>query len=199
MKERADVIPDLRDTILDTWRTNNRVTVFLIEHLPPAMWATAVPGAPRRTIRMIAGHLHNARCMWIKTLGRELGVTVPRSVDRRRVARRALVLALERSSRGILRLLTIGCEQGGRIPPASSYIWRNLPLDVGHVLAYFVAHEAHHRGQIVLAARASGERLPPAVTGGLWQWTKRAAEARSEQSGRAAERRPGPDPYESSR
>jgi hypothetical protein len=28
---RADVIPGLRDTILNTWRTNNRVTVFLLE------------------------------------------------------------------------------------------------------------------------------------------------------------------------
>lgn len=173
------MIPDLRNTIFSTWRTNNRVTVFLVEHLPPGLWAAAVPGAPRRTIRMIAGHLHNVRCMWIKTLGQELGVTVPRSVDRRRVGRRALVPALERSSRGILRLLILGCEQGGRIPPASTYTWCNLPLDVGHVLAYFVAHEAHHRGQIVLVARALGYRLPPAVTGGLWQWTKRAAEAQS--------------------
>jgi uncharacterized damage-inducible protein DinB len=174
------VIPDLRNTILSTWRTNNRVTVFLVEHLPPGLWAAAVPGAPRRTIRMIAGHLHNVRCTWIKTLGQELGVTVPRSVDRRRVGSKTLIPALERSSRGILRLLTIGCEHGGSIPLASSYIWRNLPLDVGHVLAYFVAHEAHHRGQIVLVARALGYRLPPAVTGGLWQWTKRAAEAKSE-------------------
>jgi uncharacterized damage-inducible protein DinB len=174
------VIPDLRNTIFSTWRTNNRVTVFLVEHLPPGLWAAAVPGAPRRTIRMIAGHLHNARCTWIKTLGQELGVTVPRSVDRRRVGRRALVPALERSSRGILRLLILGCEQGGRIPLASTYTWRNLPLDVGHVLAYFVAHEAHHRGQIVLVARALGYRLPPGVSGGLWQWTKRAAEAQSE-------------------
>ena len=174
------MIPDLRDTILNTWRTSNRVTVFFVEHLPLRLWATAVPGAPRRTIRMIAGHIHNSRCMWIKTLGQELGVTVPRSVDRRRVGRRELVPALQRSSRGILRLLTLGCDRGGRIPRASTYTWRNLPLDVGHVLAYFVAHEAHHRGQIVLAARALGYRLPSAVTGGLWQWTKRAAEAKSE-------------------
>jgi uncharacterized damage-inducible protein DinB len=181
VKALVDVIPDLRDTILDTWRTSNRVTVFLVEHLPSEVWASAVPGAPRRTIRMIAGHLHNARCMWIKTLGQELGITVPRSVDRRRVGRRELVPALERSSRGILRLLTIGCEQGGRIPMASTYTWRNLPLDVGHVLAYFVAHEAHHRGQIVLVARELGSRLPAEVTAGLWQWTKRAAEAKPKQ------------------
>lgn len=176
------MIPDLRDTIVKTWRTSNRVTVYLIEHLPPDLWGTAIPGAPRRTIRMIAGHLHNARCMWLKTLGLELGLTVPRSVDRRRVGRKELVSALERSSRGILRLLTLGCEHGGRIPAASTYIWRNLPLDVGHMLAYFVAHEAHHRGQIVMVARAVGCRLPSPVTEGLWQWNKRAAEVKPEQS-----------------
>jgi uncharacterized damage-inducible protein DinB len=177
------VIPDLRNTLFDTWRTTNRVTVFLVEHLPPALWTSAVPGAPRRSIRMIAGHLHNARCMWIKTLGKEQGISVPRAVDRRRVGRSELARALDRSSRGILRLLALGCERGGRIPVSSTYVWRNLPLDVGHVLAYFVAHEAHHRGQIVLAARELGYRLPADVSAGLWQWTRRAAEAKEREHG----------------
>ena len=170
--------PDLRETILDTWRTSNRVTAFFFERLPPALWASPIPGAPQRTIRMIAGHIHNARCMWLKTLGRENGIAVPREVDRRRVGPKELSRALDRSDRGILRLLTLGLDSGGTIPTPSSYIWRNLPLDVGHVLAYFVAHEAHHRGQIVLAARELGHRLPPDVTNGLWQWTTRAREAK---------------------
>lgn len=168
---------DLRDTILAAWRTNNRITVFLLEHLPSQLWAATVPGAPRRTIRMIAGHVHNSRCMWIKTLGKEQGIAVPRSIDRHKVGRRELIPALNRSSRGITSLLALGCDRGGRIPLSSTYTWRNLPLDVGHVLAYFVAHEGHHRGQIVMLARQLGHRLPAEVTGGLWQWSKRAAEA----------------------
>jgi hypothetical protein len=116
--------------------------------------------------------------MWIKTLGRELGVAVPRSVDRRKVGPSELVAALGRSSRGILALLELGFRSEGKIPRASTYVWRNLPLDVGHVLAYFVAHEAHHRGQIVLIALALGHRLDPPLREGLWQWTKRSAETR---------------------
>jgi len=170
---------DQRDMLLAAWRTNNCVTVFLFEHLPPELWRATVPGAPRRTVRMLAGHIHNARCMWIKTLGREYGIAVPRAVNRHKVGPKELIPALGRSSRGIIGLLTLGCDQGGVIPASSSYTWRNLPLDVGHVLTYFVAHEGHHRGQIVMLARQLGYRLPAEVTNGLWQWSRRAREARS--------------------
>jgi len=166
--------PDLRDSILAAWETNNRVTIFLVERLPEPLWGAKVPGAPRRTVRMIAGHIHNARCMWIKMVGQEHGIPVPEKVDRMRVSRKALVSALKRSSPGIGDLLKLGCDSGGSIPIPTTYVWRNLSLDVGHVLTYFVAHEGHHRGQIVMLARQLGHRLPVSTTGGLWQWTTRA-------------------------
>ena len=170
---------DQRDSLLNAWRTNNRVTVFLIENLPAELWTASVPGAPRRTVRMIAGHIHNARCMWIKTLGQEHGIAAPRAVNRHKIDAKALGPALERSSRGILSLLTLGLDRGGTIPMSASYSWRNLPLDVGHVLTYFVAHEGHHRGQIVMLARQLGFRLPVEITGGLWHWSKRSKETRN--------------------
>jgi uncharacterized damage-inducible protein DinB len=170
---------DQRNMLLAAWRTNNRVTSFLVEHLPPDLWGATVPGAPRRTVRMIASHIHNARCMWIKTLGKEHGIAVPRPVNRHKVGQKELLPALRQSSHGIINLLTLGFDRGGAIPVSSSYTWRNLPLDVGHVLAYFVAHEGHHRGQIVMLARQLGYRLPAEITGGLWHWSKRAKETRS--------------------
>jgi uncharacterized damage-inducible protein DinB len=170
--------PELDATLLASWRTNSRVTAYLIEHLPAALWDAPIPGAPRRTVRMIAGHLHNARCMWLKTLGQEHGIAVPARVDRHNVARHELLSALQRSSRGIERLLELGIAAGGRVPPSKAYVWRNLPLDVPHVLTYFVAHEGHHRGQIVMLARQLGHRLPRDISAGLWQWTRRTQEAR---------------------
>ena len=175
--------PDLRATLLAAWRTSNTVTTRVIQQLPEGLWEVAVPGIPRRTVRMIAAHLHNSRCSWVRTLGSEHGVTVPDRVDRRHVTRRQLAASLRHSSAGIEGLLALGLAAGGDVPPSRRYVWRNLSLDVGHVLTYFVAHEAHHRGQIVLLARQLGYRLPVAVTNDLWQWKPdrptRASRARS--------------------
>ena len=161
--------------LIAAWRTNNRVTTYLVENLPPALWSEAVPGSPRQTVRMIAAHIHNARCSWIRSLGAKHGVPTPtqgRSAPRERASE--LVRALSRSSAGIVRLIELGAARGGAVPRAT---WQNFPTDLVHFLSYFVAHEAHHRGQLILLARQLGHRLPASVTNGVWQWTRLARES----------------------
>jgi uncharacterized damage-inducible protein DinB len=174
--ERPASLP-LGESILAAWATNDRTTTFLVERLPAALWDAPVPDTPRKTVRTIAAHLHNSRCGWIRTLGGPHGIEAPAQVDRHRVNRTELVRALKASGRAMKELLAFGVASGGRIPPTPKYVWRNLPLDVGHVLTYFTAHEGHHRGQIVMLARLLRHRLPPEVTNGLWWWTGRSEEA----------------------
>lgn len=159
--------------LIDAWRTNNRVTTYLIENLPLEMWPMTVPGSPRRTVRSIVAHIHNARCAWIKMIGGKHGVVVPKTVNARTVRPSELVRALARSSEGMIALIDLGVARGGTIPPAA---WQNFPTDMVHFLTYFVAHEAHHRGQLCMLARQLGHRLPTEITGGLWQWKKRSRE-----------------------
>lgn len=172
---RTKVPKDTEDAqaLIAAWRTNHRVTTYLIENLPPELWSKGVPGVPRRTVRMIAAHIHNARCMWIKMLGARHGIVAPGTVDGRRVRRAELSRALSRSSEGIIALIRLGAARGGAVPPAA---WQNFPTDLAHFLTYFVAHEAHHRGQLCLLARQLEHRLPASVTAGLWQWKKRSRE-----------------------
>ncbi len=159
---------------VDVWRTNNRVTEYFFERLPTEIWSLKVPGAPRRSVRMIAGHLHNARCMWIKMIGRSYRVKAPASVDRRKVTRAQLLRALKRSNQGVIQLLRLGLRDGGVL--RMKLPWANIPSDVGHFAAYLAVHEAHHRGQIILIAREAGHRLPREITAGVWQWKRRRRE-----------------------
>jgi len=163
-------LSSLEQVILPAWETNARVTRLFLASLPATLWDHAIPGAPRRSPRTIAGHIHNARCMWVRTLGKPHGIRVPKVVDRRSVKKSDLIRALRHSTVAIQELLRLGCNHGGRVPSTPAYAWRNLALDVAHVLTYFVAHEAHHRGQLTLLARQFGVPLPEAARSGLWQW-----------------------------
>lgn len=161
---------DVGSSLLAAWYTNNRVTSELIENLPPELWEIVIPGMPRKTVRALAAHLHNSRCGWLRTLGREHGIRAPDRVDRNRVTPKQLIKALKRSCEGMEVLLELGIASGGELPPSKRYVWRNLALDVGHVLTYFVAHEAHHRGQIVMIARQTGHHLPSVIMDRMWWW-----------------------------
>jgi uncharacterized damage-inducible protein DinB len=161
--------------IMAAWRTSHRATTYLVERIPPALWSAGVPGIPRLTVGMIAAHLHNSRCVWIRSIGGGHGVPAPRRVDVRRVRPKELLLALSRSSERMIDLIELGIARGGEVPRAA---WQNFPTDLEHFLSYFVAHEAHHRGQLIIVARQLGQRFPRGVTGGVWQWTKFAREQR---------------------
>jgi uncharacterized damage-inducible protein DinB len=171
--EGADVTLEFASgrSILAAWRTNNQATIYLIERLPPVLWSSQVPGVPRQTVGMMAAHIHNSRCTWIKSIGGRHGVKVPELVDLRRVRQRDLLLALSRSSKGMIALIQLGIARGGHVPRAT---WQNFPPDLEHFLSYFAAHEGHHRGQLLLVARQLGHRLPRTVAAGVWQWTRLA-------------------------
>lgn len=159
--------------IINSWQTNNRITVFLIENLPDELWAGKVSGYKNKTIRMIGGHIYNARCSWMKKTGKKLGMEVPMHVDRHRVTQRELISALNNSSGKILKLLQTGIKQNDTMPGFS--------LGAVHFMNYLISHEAHHRGQIIMVARQLGFKLPQSVIDGVWKWSTRTREAISNQ------------------
>lgn len=167
---------DYHEAILSTWKTNNRTTIYLVDCIPEDLWNMKIPGLPRKTIGTIAAHIHNARCMWIKMTGKGEIVEVPERVNLRQADCREVLGGLRNSGRIMSELLKACIDNGGKLPFTPA--WLNFPNDVVHFLSYFVAHESHHRGQLILLARQFNQKLPEEVTDGVWQWKKRLKEVK---------------------
>ena len=49
---------------------------------------------------------------------------------------------------------------------------RGFSRGVVPLLAYLIAHDAHHRGNILLTLKQCGHPVPQNVRYGIWKWDK---------------------------
>lgn len=72
--------------------------------------------------------------------------------------------ALANSATGIEELLSNCWDSGGNVKGFKKGV---IPL-----LGYFISHESHHRGSILVTIKQTGEKIPDTVKWGLWEWGK---------------------------
>src|SRR5580698_1040406 len=57
------------DALIAAYATNNRINIYLVQHLPGEAWRAKPPGGKGRDIASIVAHMHNVRLMWLKASG----------------------------------------------------------------------------------------------------------------------------------
>jgi uncharacterized damage-inducible protein DinB len=146
------------------WEMSQEANLFLLQHVP-AEHLGASYAARTREIRAQFAHLHDVRLRWLKhaapafARGAEpLGKGAHTSAQ----LRKALV-----DSAGRVGAFLAECEAKGKVPS-----WKGPPATF---LSYLVAHEAHHRGLVLVTLRQAGQRMPQEVVYGLWDWGKRSS------------------------
>ena len=150
---------------------NERANQLLIEHLDPGVWTARPPGRTR-TVAAIFTHMHNVRIKWIRLTAPHL--KIPRQLNRARCTPGQARAGLAESAARCREMLAEALGgAGGRIGEFRRDAWAR-PWPVGpEMVAYMVAHESHHRGQVCMLAHQLGFRLPSKVTAAMWNWDAR--------------------------
>lgn len=154
---------ELPIALLNAFNTNNRINQYLIDHIPLEAWKTKIPNGKGRTIPAIIAHMHNVRVMWLKVAAK--GSKIPEQLDRTTVTPSQALQAFERSRHALSMLIMQALQDEGRI--------KGFRPDVIGFMAYLIAHDAHHRGQVTMLARQVGHPLPQKAMFGMWEWGRR--------------------------
>ena len=157
---------DVGAALLRAYAASARVNEYLVQRLDPAVWRAKPPGARVRTIAALVAHVHNCALTYLRQARPE--VDVPPDLDRFRVTQAAAVRALAAKRRAMLAAAEPALARGGRIGHSSQ--------DAVTFLAYYMVHDGHHRGQILIQARLLGHPVRIDTMSGMWQWAARAHE-----------------------
>jgi len=154
-------IPETPLGLADTWNVNNRVNLRLLDALGDEQLGAVI--LPRgKAVTSYFAHIHMSRFYWLERRARALAKSL-KKVGAGEATRANLRAALLDSGKAMAQLFS-EAEHSGQI--------KGTRLGPIAFLGYTLAHEAHHRGQILLHLKLAKLPLDRAVAYSLWDWKK---------------------------
>lgn len=154
----------MKDQLLDTWQTHQKMNLLLMDNITDAGMQKTLSTRGGRTVYQQFIHIHNVRMQWLEVCAKDIFKKYKVLAKEAAFGRKGLRKAFDDSTKGIEELLSRSWEDGGKV--------KGFKTGVIPMLGYFISHESHHRGNILLTLKQSGEKIPDAVKWGLWEWGK---------------------------
>jgi len=151
---------ELQTEILNTWKKHTEMTALLAKGIDEAYLADQSASGGRTVGEQLA-HMHNVRLMWVGGMLEGQQQKPDDEIDADESKSHAYLMKQLASSDELI---------GSLLKNALADDTKFGEMSAVRFMGYLIAHEAHTRGQIILAMKQSGHALPPQVTYGIWQW-----------------------------
>jgi uncharacterized damage-inducible protein DinB len=154
-------INSLQSEITGTWRINHRINLRLLDALTDEQLAATI--RPRgKSVTSYFVHIHMARFYWLERRSRVLAKRlkkIPAGTASRADLRQALIDSSTAMEEFLAEAAGTGIVKSSKLGPVG-------------FLGYALAHEAHHRGQVLLHLKVAKLPLDRDTGHSLWYWTK---------------------------
>jgi uncharacterized damage-inducible protein DinB len=155
----------IENQIIETWRIHNRITIFVIEHIPDeALKATLSKRGGRDIARQFA-HINAVRVWQLEALAKKLSMPLTNFQKDESPEKKFLLEAFEQSGLVIEKYLEQCIGKEGKAT--------NFKGGVAAMLGYYISHEAHHRGNILLTMKQYGFKIPDELKWGVWDMMRK--------------------------
>jgi len=152
------------DQLLEAWHTNNRINLFLIDRITDEGLRCSLSSRGGRDVARQFAHMHDVRVWALQTRAKDLASGLKIFASKQSPDRSTLKSALTASAEAIGRFLT-DLIAGKPKRRGAKKGW------ITH-LSYFIAHESHHRGSILLTLKQAGHPLDQDTRYAIWNWDK---------------------------
>lgn len=153
---------NLREELLEAWRTNNRINLYLIDHIDEAGMKCTLSKRGGRDVARQFAHIHNNRVWQLEGRAKDLAEELVKFETKVSPPKLELKDALSASSEAVETFLAAVLEGKPKR--------RGFRKGVFTTLAYLVAHESHHRGNILLTLKECGHSVEKKARDRIWGW-----------------------------
>lgn len=140
------------------------MTLLLIDNIDDNGMQKTLSTRGGRTIYQQLVHVHNVRLGWIENAAKDIFKKCSLIDKEEKYYKKALRKSFEESGLAVQEFIERSWEDGGKVIGFKKGL---IPF-----IAYLVAHDAHHRGHVLLTLKQSGAKIPEVLKWGLWEWDK---------------------------
>lgn len=154
----------LEQQIADTWWINHRVNLKLMEALTDDTLALTTSTRGGGTVGHQLAHMYNVRFWKLEAFDKKLveGLTTVKATDEKTLD--GLEKLHKESAELIARVIENSLKNEGKV--------KGFKRGVVPMVGYFISHEGHHRGNILLTLKLCKYKLPREFKYVLWEWNK---------------------------